>query len=189
MKYDDTTHYLKVKDSYGVWHNALYYNYNTPVGLIPIMTSNTTPSGTVTGSGFDNNSLAWGSFNGGHFYEGRTIPNFVNNGTSAYLQYEFENDVQFTSVYISLHDYRCPNTVTVTLQGSNDGTNWTDLAPVLSVAGGNNMHTDHEYTVDISDMNTYNYFRCSYSGTYLRYSASNYIWAPYSVQPYGFNVN
>ena len=83
--YDDTNHYIRVKDSNGTWHDAIYYNYNEPVALIPVMTSNTTPSGEASASSQNTSYYAYMAFDNdtATFWRG-------NSTINEYLRYKEE---------------------------------------------------------------------------------------------------
>lgn len=96
-------------------------------GLVPKMTSNTEPSGVVTSSGNDSaNNPSWLPYN--VFNEDITEGWWASTGTNAYISYQSVKPICVKKIsvqsilknnYIRLKNFK--------LQGSNDGSNWTDI--------------------------------------------------------------
>ena len=119
IRYDQSTHYIQVKDN-GTWYNYKYYNPSAPsVALIPTMTSNSTPSGTASASteatGFD----AYKAFDNDN-----TTHWAANTNANEYLQYEFDDSATALSIEILPSSERVKN---FKIQGSDNGTTWVDL--------------------------------------------------------------
>jgi hypothetical protein len=88
------------------------------------MTSNTAPSGTVSASSSFSGNPPWWSFASPH-------DGWVSNATSTgWLQYQFPSAVTITSYVItpwSVNTFPTRSPTAWTLQGSNDGTTFTNL--------------------------------------------------------------
>lgn len=105
---------------------------------VPTMTSNTTPSGEVTVSGYYNGYLPWWAF-------ALNIPHGANTywlvlTATAWIQYEFTGSVWlFGAEFKSYSASEGPKTIK--LQGSNNGTDYVDLTDADTVAN----NTDLQY--------------------------------------------
>lgn len=121
-------------------------------GLVPKMTSNTEPSGVVTSSGNDSNNPSWLPYKA--FNENITEGWWASTGTNVYISYQSvipicvkRISVQsvLESNYIRLKNFK--------LQGSNDGSNWTDI--YVGVYKNNNRLQRFSFAND----NSYSYHR------------------------------
>ncbi|MGG1650397.1 discoidin domain-containing protein [Paenibacillus sp. NRS-1775] len=163
---------------------------------IPIMTSNTTPSGIVNASSYDNDSVApWKAFDGSAstYWSTSRI-----NGKGA-IQYSFPTAqmIKKYSIRSGGEDGRmAPNSWT--FEGSNDGSNWTILDTQVNQTGwtvngwgtsllreynivNNNIYTS--YRVNVTKNNGHDYvtyiyeigmFSAFYDNKYLIYNDNNY---------------
>lgn len=128
------------------------------VGLVPTMTSNTTPSGVASASSYYSTTYEpWKAFNG-------TTINvddcwFSSSGTAnSYLCYQSVSPFKCTKVKLvnrsgtsSLYPVN-----TFKIQGSNDGTTWIDLTGVLT---NTNKSANGASTYDINNNGSYLYHR------------------------------
>ncbi len=105
--------------------------------LTPIMTSNTEPSGEVSASSTYQTRYPWHAFtqneNGDIYY------NWASNGTSGgeWIQYQFTKAQKVTKIDFynrNASDGYYPTQLTV--KGSNDETNWTELGVYTSFNSG-----------------------------------------------------
>lgn len=144
--------------------NSTYFEsvLNTKV---PTMTSNTTPSGVASAiSIFSSDFDAWKAFNGtniGGSGSGSADcwASTAVNSFPKWIQYQFAN-----SNVVHFVKYVTRNTSTATdvnppkevvIQGSNDGTNWTDLGTNTSTVATSNQTV--QFT--INNNNSYLYYR------------------------------
>lgn len=179
VSYDDTNHYIRVKDANGVWHNAVYYNCNEPEALVPVMTSNTTPYGEAICNSAASSGPAYYAFDGNSDHQ--WLSSEMSTGSGAYIGYRFRNPV-----CIKRFKYRFasqfPNTVIAfKLQASNDGTTWIDISGQLSdqVAGASPYVVYS--TRDIENSSFYLYYRLYRVSS----SANDYFYVS-GLQFYGF---
>ena len=96
-------------------------------GLVPKMTSNTEPSGEVTSSGNDStNNPSWLPYK--VFNEDVTEGWWSNVGSNTYISYKSVRPICVNK--ISVQSILCDNIIRLKdfkLQGSNDGSSWTDI--------------------------------------------------------------
>lgn len=116
------------------WLSAIYgsfYSSSVLNSKVPQMTSNTAPSGVVTVSGtYGGNWKSYGAFNDSYEWYG-------TNNNNQFVQYEFPE-----AMTLKAFEYQ-PSTnagyaaagYTITLTGSNDGTNFTQLATHSGITG------------------------------------------------------
>lgn len=145
---------------------------------VPTMTSDTAPSGQVTYS-------TPFSYGGQVFYGwlaftdaavgGYTWKAFVSvQGTSSYLQYKFPTKVQVNKLFNkrSTNTNWCNYPIKFKLQGSNDGTNWTDITGELEMSVGVSAET----TKIISNNTKYQYYRIQSTNTNVFDIARLQLW-------------
>lgn len=100
--------------------------------LVPPMTSNTTPSGEAFASSeYSSSAAAWCAFDGDdttHWYS-----NDAKNTTFAniYIGYKFVKATKCNVAYIKTKTD--VSSITFTIQGSNDGSEWSDLTEELTI--------------------------------------------------------
>ena len=119
-----------------------------PSGEVPKMTSATTPSGVVSTNVPSVTGEVWQVFD-----KNDTTGSQAYWGTY-YIQYEFPSAVNFNRFYIkSSQDTAGYRWDTLKLQGSNDGSTFTDIA--------NLTNSDHEadFYADVTMSTEYKYFR------------------------------
>ena len=124
--------------------------------LTPIMTSNTEPSGEVSASSYYDTRYPWHAFtqneNGDIYY------NWASNGTSGgeWIQYQFAKAQKVTKIDFynrNASDGYYPTQLTV--KGSNDGINWTELGVYTSFNSGAKVKT----TLVIAHPSNYKIYR------------------------------
>ena len=126
-----------------------------PQGLVPVMTSNTTPSGECFGStNFGSTYDYYKAFDGDDTTRWSSAE---GDTTGSFVGYHFTSPVCVNKVSINT-----TATSTAKIQGSNDGTTYTDLATI-------NISTAETLTdFDIVNSDSYSYYRfyvVSASGT------------------------
>lgn len=128
------------------------------------MTSDTTPSGVVTASSqYDSDHAKWYAFStycGGNIY---TWLSETNDVTGAWLQYEFPTAVKITKIVtVNRNETNVRAVGTFKLQGSNDGTTFTDIqtCTIRSNAG----HYRQEF--NLSNSTAYLYYRLLVTAPY-----------------------
>ncbi len=121
-------------------------------GLVPIMTSNTIPSGVASASSEASTARqAWKGF------AGESANGWMPSETSypAWIQYKFDAPTLATNLKaLYKNDSGSSYTQKVEISASNDGTNWTTLATNISL-NNHNTYTDISFTND----NEYLYYR------------------------------
>jgi len=131
----------------------LYGDYiPATTNLIPTMTSATAPSGVASDSEHYSNVPAWCAMGGS---------GYLSNGTGLpqWIQYQFTTAVKVVSYSIRpwwIDNYPSRTPKDWTLEGSNDGTNWTTIDTVTGWLPANSA--DYvEFVVDSPD--SYAYYR------------------------------
>lgn len=127
--------------------------------MIPKMTSNTSPSGVVSGSSQENTEVApWKAFDG----SSNTIWRTDRGINKAVIQYAFtkaQNIKKYTIVAGGEDGTSAP--MNWTFEGSNDGTNWTVLDTQINqtnwIGGVWGTTTKREYS--FTNNNFYSYYR------------------------------
>ena len=117
---------------------------------VPVMTSNTTPSGVASAS--SEHMPAYQAFNGNTSSGWQS--NSVANHSGDYIAYKFSQSVcvKYVETYIGLHNATGTN-ITVKVRASNDNANWTDLTDSFT-ANLNNLKT-----VALDNTNSYLYYQ------------------------------
>ena len=96
---------------------------------IPVMTSNTTPSGTASASSeYNTNSRAWKAMDGNETTQWTSASGTKSTGGTGWIQYDFGYPVRPTVMTykpVNSSSYRAKN---YSLLGSNDGSEFTELA-------------------------------------------------------------
>lgn len=139
---------------------------------VPIMTSDTTPSGVVSVSTFyDSNSRGYKAFDGNDStrWESANVSPFVN----VWIQYQFANPITVAKIKMLLPQRNQP--ATFQLQGSNDGENFTT---VQSYTNDSASQTTKEYTN--SDTAEYSYWRLLVTSIH-KSSASSSYWTGFNT--------
>lgn len=152
------------------------------VKLTPKMTSNTTPSGEVTCSHYHNEYyLPFYAFNeeyGDNMYTWGTT-----QALPQWICYHFPKQVRVTRIKTVNRNETYVRAVSeYTLQGSNDGTSWTDI--VTCNLSDSSAHA--EATFDIENNNWYYYYRLYITGNYNNATGTGCGFA--EVELYGVTV-
>lgn len=132
--------YYRVKPTSAVSNNiigfvAVQFYGKQLVGLVPTMTSNTSPSGIVSASSESSTYQAWKAFDG---ISGTSADTWITEGTTNWIQYQFDKPQKATMV--SITNRNDGNTLAIknfTVQGSDNGTSWTDLGSFVKTNGEN----------------------------------------------------
>lgn len=151
-----------------------------PKGAVPVMTSNTAPYGTVTGStqGDKNNyGNAFLPFNGLGPSEETSC---YSKGANSSIVYKFVNPIKAKMFEIaSFIDFQTSAPSAISILGSNDGTNYTQLFVNNSHSGA--LNTKVMYLLD--NDNYYLYYKIYAEKGTLPYFSINYL------QFYGRSLN
>jgi hypothetical protein len=145
------------EDDDGYWNPIEFTTADIPNGIggttVPLMTTNTTPSGTASGTGAS--ADAWKPF-------GVAIDqSFEVGATSMFVQYQHTSAKTVTKYYLngryySSGGYEGQHPKDWTLEGSNDGSAWTVVDTVTGETGWTNGLTGiREFTVDTPGSYTY----------------------------------
>ena len=151
-----------------------------PIALIPIMTSNTTPSGVASASSFYGDRYPYKAFNGVLDTSGSNSWCGSEAGIEQWLMYQFETakivqKIEMCAVANGSY-VRCKN---FKFQASNDGTSFVDL--MTGVYPNDTSLTKHEFI--ISNSKPYKYYRVNISDVY---DASNVSCGLSHLQMYGY---
>lgn len=130
--------------------NSTYYGSVLDV-KVPTMTSNTTPSGTAFASSENsaNGYDAWKAFDGSDSTWWGTT-NSSSTFTNIYVGYTFTEATVIASYYVKFNT--SVTACTYKLQGSNDGTNWTDIGST------NTTLDDYTYVTNDTAYTSYRLF-------------------------------
>lgn len=132
--------------------------------LVPAMTSDTAPSGTVTYS--SQYYAGWWAFSGG------TNQGWLNNGSALpqWLGYQFPTakTVRRYQMRQYSENYASGNRRIKTwkFQGSSNGTDWTDLDTQTNYVWPTNFTTTDFFTFEIASPASYAYYRVYITGNY-----------------------
>lgn len=154
---DRETFETLLRDSNACDYMARSTTWAKAEGIVPKMTSNTTPSGECIGSGdgYSSTYSKWMAFNPDE------MRGWLNDSTAPYIH--VNNYVGYTptsanraiSCDITLVYYSSANTVVGKIQG-NDGTTWTDLTENITVtSNANNTATKVVFTKNIETYTSY----------------------------------
>lgn len=121
------------------------YVFDT-VPLIPLMTSNTSPSGIVTAQNTRDND-GYGTYAPYYAFDGRRNTYWdPGRNTSTWLQYEFEDAVCVNKIFLGLTN----EAVSYIFSASNDGNNFVQLKTGYST---------EDNTILIPNSDYYKYYR------------------------------
>lgn len=137
--------------------------------LIPVMTSDSTPSGQASASLTNKSQPAYKAFDGNAAtYWWAYNPNSGSNA-AIYLYYRFDNPIAVDSLtYTNANSMSCAS---FKLQASEDGSNYTDLANVTSGISD----ATQTLTVSVHSTQEYRYYRIAFTPKY--YSNMGYYYA------------
>lgn len=159
---------------------ALQFYAWQPKGNVPVMTSNTAPYGEASGSSIESGANYYGPFS--NYVSGWY--NHRNNYSDQFLQYKFTNPVCIKRANYQLMTEVGNFTVqgiTLTLQASNDGTNWTNLQTKISPK----EDVTKIQSIDIDNTNYYLYYRLAYSSYVYKTYDNHYYCCCRMLQFYG----
>jgi hypothetical protein len=108
-------------------------------GLVPTMTSDTTPSGEAIGS--NRYSEAYSYYRA---FDGKDDTYCNVTSVGSYVGYDFEKNVLITKVKFRTYADGWKNT-SIIIKGSNDKTTWTDLSGELTT---NTANTDYYFNIN-----------------------------------------
>ena len=156
--------------------------------LIPIMTSNTTPSGEVIYSSIHSSPYdAYKAFDGD---DTTTRWNGSNSANQEYIGYHFTKPVCVKKVHLRIYVAGNPKTQmfkTGKIQGSNDGTDWTDLKSI-EYENHTSVSTDYwDVDEELTNTDSYEYYRILCTDSYYKYSNYN-CYSFYTIQFYDKTV-
>ena len=123
----------------------------------PQMTSNTEPSGTASASSeFSSGYAAWKAFNRTNVNEGDSwLPS--SSEPPVWLRYQFPSATTVGSYRVTTRNYPAAYPTAWKLQGSNNGTDWTDLHEVTDSGLSSGDQTTAELT--ITSPGSYTHYR------------------------------
>lgn len=158
--------------------NSTYFE-NVLNVKVPSMTSSTTPSGQVFRSSEYGGDEAYKAFDGSSTSAWFSADNATTNG---YIGYEFTQAVNVRKVHIQ--NYNSTKTAqratTAHVKGSNDGSNWTNLANFTTPASGEDPNND----LILSSATKYRYFEIMYDSFNYQGASARYL-AAEVIQFYG----
>ena len=155
-------------------------------GLVPTMTSATTPSGVVSAEQSHPSYLPYLMFDGNDTT--RWVSNKVvttgGAAVSTWVQYEFPSAVRINKIKaLSYSSNAITQTLAIEVQGSNDGTNFTSLATGTAKAI---TTSDYDYEVNFANNGKYKYYRMVCTSQVTSASGSqNNLPQLYTMQLYG----
>lgn len=151
--------------------NGFFPDINS-ISLIPIMESDTTPSGVASAS-----SVWDSSYHAYYVFDNNDTTLWVaNTYTNSWVGYEFTEAKIANRAKIIVPSHKCKN---FKIQASNDGSNWVDL-----YAGVNSDNSGSTKTIDVRFNNNtaYKKYRLFVIDTYG--SNDNYVISCHSLQLY-----
>ena len=124
-------------------------------GLVPVMTGTSTPSGEVIYSSQYTGQEAWRAFD-------NSDATVASTGTPevGYFGYHFTSPTICKKVSIMCYGFNANASFTFKIQGSNDGSDWTDLSSTLTFTNGNVDKTTNTFT--FSNDTAYSYYKVQY---------------------------
>ena len=138
---------------------AQYGDWPTSESLIPLMISNSAPSGLVSASSSYSATPPWYAFSGLLASYNGWITN--RGGAPAWLQYQFANQITINGYWVipwSADTYPARCITAWKLQGSNDGFTWTDL-DTQSIADYTTLSITDRNIFTLSEPANYQYYR------------------------------
>ena len=152
--------------------------------LVPIMTSNTTPSGKASASSSHSSNPAYYLFDGDSSTTWRVSTSVtVGSSGSGYAQYDFNNPVLVKSVYMEHVEASC--TTKIEVSGSNNG---SDFVTIKDFTYNTTEKDPATRTLDLSDNNNvYSSIRVKFTQT-NKHTANAYLPQLYTLQFYGLET-
>ena len=145
---------LQVGGSNGMSCDELQFYGRELKVSVPTMTSNTAPYGEASATNLYQSNAYVG-------FSGATGARFNSSASSWELQYKFVTPIIPQKAHYGLSVNSGTITGTVKIQGSNNGTDWTDLTEAKSVSGPQGSFT--YYNEDIETENLYLYLKAIYT--------------------------
>jgi hypothetical protein len=123
---------------------------------VPTMTSNTAPYGTASAGTYGSSNPPYKAFDGidGDWWFATSSQSGTGVSASNWIQYEFPNPKRITKLYIKNKDCVVR---TLTLEGSNDGTDYTTITSYSSESTAVASYT--ELTLDFDNSNSYTHYK------------------------------
>lgn len=150
---DSTTLSALIADNNAVDYMVRSKSWASNKGLVPQMTSNTTPSGVASannyyGSGYE----AYKAFDGNSSTRWSST---VSGASSGYLRYQFPSAVCVKKAYV----YNGASQInTLQVEASNNGTDWTQISEVITTQGG-----DEEIYIPCTNNSDFIYYQIAYT--------------------------
>lgn len=150
---DSTTLATLIADNNAVDYMVRSKSWASNKGLVPKMTSNTTPSGVASannyyGSGYE----AYKAFDGNSSTHWSST---LRGASSGYLRYQFSSAVCVKKAYV----YNGASQInTLQVEGSNNGTDWTPISEVITTQGGG-----EEIYIPCTNNSDFIYYQIAYS--------------------------
>ena len=143
VRYNSDTDMVQVKYN-GAWLDWVSTGIQTPYALIPAMTSNITPHGTVTASTAYAGRPAYQAFNGSvpNLNDGSTFWSAATHAAGQWLAYQFESPV-----IIKKYQLYTGDTLTFKLQ-RYDGIQWIDVETRTANGNGGNSLVQNVYELE-----------------------------------------
>ena len=137
----------------------IYESVKETAVSIPVMTSNTSPSGIASASSeYSANAQAWKAMDGSDTSQWASSSDTKSTGGTAWLQYDFGYAVRPTLMtYKSASTYRAKN---YSLLGSDDGSEFTELS------AGTLPNATEKWTVTLNVSRRYRIFRLVLTNKY-----------------------
>lgn len=155
-------------------------------GLVPTMTSATTPSGVVSAEQSHSSYPPYLMFDGNDTTRWVSSKVVTTGGAavSTWVQYEFPSAVRINKIKaLSYSSNTITQTLAIEVQGSNDGTNFTSLATGTTKAIST---SDYDYEVNFANNGKYKYYRMVCTSQVTSASGSqNNLPQLYTMQLYG----
>lgn len=146
------------------WNTAIQnstYFESVDNAKVPVMTSNTTPSGEASASSeMDVYKQAWKAFD--QTNDTYWQPTYAGS-VDPYLQYQFTEPVKLKKATLKMGTNPqggTPMTLTAVVQGSNDNATYTDISSAVTISGAN--PSDHE--IILNNNSNYEYARVQFTG-------------------------
>lgn len=143
VRYNSDTDMVQVKYN-GAWLDWVSTGIQTPYALIPAMTSNIAPHGTVTDSTAYAGRPAYQAFNGSvpNLNDGSTFWSAATHAAGQWLAYQFESPV-----IIKKYQLYTGDTLTFKLQ-RYDGIQWIDVETRTANGNGGNSLVQNVYELE-----------------------------------------
>lgn len=169
---------MDTADKYGYGEWVIIDDTTTPKtwgakGNVPIMTSNSAPYGEASG-----NNVYGSTYDYFKAFDGNDSTHWTatDNVTNASVYYKFANPINARKAIVNMLKNNSPSNITVSIDGSNDGSTWQPINTFTSSSGKNEVELS-------SDDNYYLYLRATSSGKFGQGSAG--YWGIISLQFYG----